>query len=139
MFEYTTPLVGGLLIGLSAVALMFLLGRIAGVAGIVWSAVTAQPDNAWRWLFIIGLVVGALLYHLLSGAANPLPSELPWWQAVGAGLLVGFGVRMGSGCTSGHGVCGISRLSLRGIAATVFYLLAGGVSVLLFKHGLGVI
>jgi uncharacterized membrane protein YedE/YeeE len=134
MFEYTTPLIGGLLIGLSAVALMFLLGRIAGVAGIVWSAITAQPDNAWRWLFIVGLVVGALLYHLLSAAPNPLPSALPWWQATGAGLLVGFGVRMGSGCTSGHGVCGIGRLSPRSLAATITFMVTGMLTVYVVRH-----
>ncbi len=137
MYEYTTPLIGGLLIGLSAVALMFLLGRIAGVAGIVWSAITAQPDNAWRWLFIVGLVVGALLYHLVSGAANPLPSALPWWQAIIAGLLVGFGVRMGSGCTSGHGVCGLARFSPRSVAATVIFFGTAAATVFVARHLVG--
>ena len=134
MFEYTTPLIGGLLIGVSAVALMFLLGRIAGVAGIVWSAITAQPDNAWRWLFIVGLVIGALLYHLLSGVPYPQPSALPWWQAVVAGLLVGVGVRMGSGCTSGHGVCGIGRLSPRSLAATITFMATGVLTVYVVRH-----
>ncbi len=137
MFAYTTPLIGGLLIGAASVALMFLLGRIAGIAGIVWGAVSAQPDNAWRWLFIVGLVVGPLLYHLLSGAPNPPPSQLPWWQAVAGGLLVGIGVRLGSGCTSGHGVCGIGRLSPRSLAATCTFMVTGIATVFVIRHLLG--
>jgi len=134
MFAYTTPLIGGLLIGAASVALMFLLGRIAGIAGIVWGAISAQPDNAWRWLFIVGLVVGPVLYHLLGGVPNPPPSPLPWWQAVAGGLLVGFGVRMGSGCTSGHGVCGIGRLSPRSLAATITFMATGIATVFLIRH-----
>jgi uncharacterized membrane protein YedE/YeeE len=134
MNEYITPLMGGLLIGATAVALLLLLGRIAGIAGIVWSAITAQPDNAWRWLFIVGLVVGPLLYHLGTGAANPAPSPLPWWQAVAGGLLVGFGVRLGSGCTSGHGVCGIGRLSPRSIVATLTFMATGVLTVYVTRH-----
>ena len=137
MFEYTTPLIGGLLIGAASVALMFLLGRIAGIAGIVWGAVSAQPDNAWRWLFIVGLLIGPFLYHLLSGVPNPPPSQLPWWQAVAGGLLVGIGVRLGSGCTSGHGVCGIGRLSPRSLAATCTFLATGIATVFVIRHLLG--
>lgn len=134
MFAYTTPLIGGLLIGASAVALLLFLGRIAGIAGIVWSAVSAQPDNAWRWLFILGLLAGPLLYHPLAGVPYPTPSALPWWQAVAGGLLVGFGVRLGSGCTSGHGVCGIGRLSPRSLAATVTFMATGILTVYLIRH-----
>jgi len=134
MFEYTTPLIGGLLIGATAVALLLLLGRIAGIAGIVWGAVSAQPDNAWRWLFIVGLIVGPPLYHVLAGAPNPAPSPLPWWQAVLGGALVGFGVRLGSGCTSGHGVCGIGRLSPRSLVATLTFMLTGMITVYVIRH-----
>jgi len=134
MFAYTTPLIGGLLIGASAVALLLFLGRIAGIAGIIWSAVSAQPDNAWRWLFILGLLAGPLLYHPLAGVPYPTPSALPWWQAVAGGLLVGFGVRLGSGCTSGHGVCGIGRLSPRSLAATVTFMATGILTVYLIRH-----
>jgi uncharacterized membrane protein YedE/YeeE len=137
MFEYTTPLIGGLLIGATAVALLLLLGRIAGIAGIVWGAVSAQPDNAWRWLFIAGLIAGPVLYHTLSGAPDPAPSPLPWWQAVLGGALVGFGVRLGSGCTSGHGVCGIGRLSPRSLVATLTFMLTGMATVYLIRHVLG--
>ena len=137
MFAYTTPLIGGLLIGAASVALMFLLGRIAGIAGIVWGAVSAQPDNAWRWLFIVGLLIGPFLYHLLSGVPTPPPSQLPWWQAVAGGLLVGIGVRLGSGCTSGHGVCGIGRLSPRSLAATCTFMATGIATVFVIRHLLG--
>jgi uncharacterized protein len=137
MFAYTTPLIGGLLIGVSAVALLALLGRIAGIAGIVWGAVSAQPDNAWRWLFIVGLLIGTVLYHVLSGAPQPQASSLPWWQAIAGGLLVGIGVRLGSGCTSGHGVCGIGRLSPRSLIATITFMATGIVTVYVIRHLLG--
>jgi uncharacterized membrane protein YedE/YeeE len=137
MFTYTTPLIGGLLIGLSSVALLLLLGRIAGIAGIVWGAVSAQPDNAWRWLFVVGLLVGPLLYHTLSGNAFPVASALPWWQAALGGVLVGFGTRMGSGCTSGHGVCGIGRLSPRSLVATLTFMATGIITVYIIRHLLG--
>jgi uncharacterized membrane protein YedE/YeeE len=139
MLAYTTPLVGGLLIGATAVALMLLLGRIAGVAGIVWGAVSAQPDNAWRWLFIVGLLAGPPLYHLLASVPYPAPGALPWWQAIIGGLLVGIGVRLGSGCTSGHGVCGIGRLSPRSLAATVTFMVTGIITVYLIRHLPGVL
>lgn len=134
MIAYTTPLIGGLLIGAVAVALMYLLGRIAGIAGILWGAVSAQPDNAWRWLFIVGLLIGPVLYHLLAKVPYPAPSALPWWQAVAGGLLVGFGVKLGSGCTSGHGVCGIGRLSPRSLAATITFMATGVITVYLIRH-----
>jgi len=137
MFAYTTPLIGGLLIGATAVAMLYLLGRLTGVAGIIWGAISAQPDNAWRWLFLVGLVAGAPLYHLLSAAPYPPPSALPWWQAVAGGLLVGFGVRLGSGCTSGHGVCGLGRLSLRSLLATITFMVTGIITVYIIRHLLG--
>lgn len=137
MFAYTTPLIGGLLIGAAAVALLLFLGRIAGIAGIVWGAISAQPDNAWRWLFIVGLVLGPLLYHLLAAVPYPPASALPWWQAIAGGLLVGFGVKLGNGCTSGHGVCGIGRLSVRSLVATVTFMATGIATVYVIRHLLG--
>ena len=77
MLAYASPLIGGLLIGLAASAMLYLLGRIAGISGIVWAAVSAQPDNSWRWLFIAGLLVGPLLYHGLAETPYPIASELP--------------------------------------------------------------
>ncbi len=138
MLTYTTPLIGGLLIGVAAVALLYFLGRIAGIVGVVWGAVSAQPDNAWRWLFIIGLLLGPVLYHLLTGTPYPPASTLPWWQAVAGGLLVGFGGKLGNGCTSGHGVCGIGRLSPRSLAATITFMTTGIITVYVVRHLLGV-
>jgi uncharacterized membrane protein YedE/YeeE len=137
MLAYTTPLLGGLLIGTSAVALLLFLGRIAGISGIVWGAVSAQPDNAWRWLFIVGLLLGPLLYHTVTGTPYPVPSALQWWHAIIGGLLVGFGVKLSSGCTSGHGVCGIGRLSPRSIVATVTFMATGIATVYVVRHVLG--
>ncbi len=137
MFEYTTPLVGGLLIGTASVGMLLFLGRITGISGIVWGAITAQPDNSWRWLFLLGLLLGPLLYHSLSGVSYPAASPLQWWHAVAGGLLVGFGVKLGSGCTSGHGVCGIGRLSLRSLVATLTFMFTGFVTVFVSRHLLG--
>lgn len=137
MFSYTTPLIGGLLIGASATAMLLFLGRITGISGIVWSAVSGQADNSWRWLFIVGLVLGPLLYHTLSATPYPAASPLQWWHAVIGGLLVGFGVKMGAGCTSGHGVCGIGRLSPRSLIATMTFMATGIVTVYITRHLLG--
>ena len=131
MESYFVPLMGGLLIGFAAVVMLLALGRIAGISGIVWGAVSGASDNGWRWLFVIGLPLGALLYHAASGSPPPVPSAKPVWIAVLAGLLVGVGVKLGSGCTSGHGVCGIGRLSTRSIVATCVFMATGIVTVLL--------
>lgn len=137
MLTFATPLAGGLLIGIAATLMLYLLGRITGISGIVWSAVSAQPDNSWRWLFLAGLIVGPLLYHLGTGSAYPNPSALPAWVAIVAGFLVGFGVNMGSGCTSGHGVCGLGRLSIRSLVATLTFMATGIVTVYVTRHLLG--
>jgi uncharacterized membrane protein YedE/YeeE len=137
MFAYTTPLIGGLLIGISAVALLFFLGRIAGISGIVWGAVSGQPDNLWRWLFVLGLLVGPLLYHTVTGIPYPEANPSQWWHAAAGGLLVGIGVKLGSGCTSGHGVCGIGRLSPRSLIATVTFMASGIATVYVVRHLLG--
>jgi uncharacterized membrane protein YedE/YeeE len=137
MLAYTTPLLGGLLIGTSAVALLLFLGRLAGISGIVWGAVSAQPDNSWRWLFIVGLLLGPLLYHTATCIPYPAQSSLQWWHAVIGGLLVGFGVKLGSGCTSGHGVCGIGRHSPRSIIATATFMACGIATVYVVRHVLG--
>lgn len=137
MFSYTTPLIGGLLIGASATAMLLFLGRITGISGIVWGAVSGQAENSWRWLFIVGLVLGPLLYHTLSATPYPAASPLQWWHAVIGGLLVGFGVKLGAGCTSGHGVCGIGRLSSRSLIATMTFMATGIVTVYITRHLLG--
>ncbi|MEP1470523.1 MAG: YeeE/YedE thiosulfate transporter family protein [Halieaceae bacterium] len=137
MDAFITPLTGGLLIGSSAVLLLFALGRVAGISGVVWGAISAQPDNAWRWLFIVGLILGPLLFHSVSGVAYPAPSSQPWWVALIGGLVVGIGVKLGSGCTSGHGVCGIGRLSLRSLVATLTFMATGIATVYITHHLMG--
>lgn len=137
MDAFITPLTGGLMIGGAAVLLLLTLGRIAGISGIVWGAISAQPDNSWRWLFILGLIVGPLVFHGISGAPQPAASDQPWWVAMIGGLIVGVGVKLGSGCTSGHGVCGIGRLSMRSLVATITFMATGVISVYLFHHLLG--
>ena len=137
MNAFITPLVGGMLIGCSAVLLLLLLGRIAGISGVVWAAVSGHADGSWRWLFIIGLVTGPMLFHHISDSPFPSPSTQPWWVAMIAGLIVGIGVKMGSGCTSGHGVCGIGRLSSRSLVATMTFMATGIATVYIAKHVLG--
>jgi uncharacterized membrane protein YedE/YeeE len=139
MENYLPALAGGLLIGGSAVLLLYLLGRLAGISGIVWGAVSGQADSSWRWWFIAGLLVGPLLYHQLFLQPYPAPSPLPWWQALLGGALVGFGVKMGNGCTSGHGVCGIGRMSPRSFLATCVFMLTGIATVFIIRHVWGVL
>ncbi|MFK7732930.1 MAG: YeeE/YedE family protein [Pseudomonadales bacterium] len=129
---------GGILIGLSAVLLMLLIGRIAGISGIVWGAIAAKSDDRlWRILFLIGLVFGAFIFHSLSGRPAPDVNE-NYPLAIMAGLFVGVGVKLGSGCTSGHGVCGIGRLSSRSLVATLVFMSAGIATVAVFNWTTGV-
>jgi uncharacterized membrane protein YedE/YeeE len=128
------PLAGGLLIGLSSILLLLTLGRIAGISGIVWGALS-DPDRSWRWQFVSGLVAGAFAIHALTGRPIPAPSDAPLFMAVIAGILVGIGTRVGSGCTSGHGVCGIGRRSVRSIIATCTFMATGVVTVALLRAG----
>ena len=131
-------LIGGGLIGLASIALMLSQGRIAGISSITYRAIFPSALEPWALCFVVGLVLGPLLLLITTDFVAPV-FDGSWTAILIGGFFVGVGTRLGSGCTSGHGVCGISRLSLRGIAATGCYLVAGGVSVLLFKHILGVI
>jgi uncharacterized membrane protein YedE/YeeE len=136
-FDPVSALVGGALIGLAAVLLMLLNGRIAGVSGILGGVLARESDSAWRVAFLAGLVAAPLL---LGAVGDPMPApRMPASFAivVAAGLLVGFGTRLGGGCTSGHGVCGIARLSPRSIVATCMFMATAMVVVALVRHGLG--
>lgn len=131
-------LIGGLLLGTSTVILLLGIGRIAGISGIFSSLLKPKRVEMWQVLFIAGLIVSPLLYRLVK----PLPvldisTSIP--LLIAAGLLVGFGTRLGSGCTSGHGICGNARLSPRSMAATVTFMLFGIVTVYLGRHVLGLI
>jgi uncharacterized membrane protein YedE/YeeE len=133
-FTPWTALAGGLLIGLAAAAFVLLNGRIAGISGILGGLLRpAQGDLAWRAAFLAGLVGAPLVYALFS----PLPEvriDAGDGALVAAGLLVGIGSRYGSGCTSGHGVCGLSRLSPRSLVATSAFMLAGFATVFVLRH-----
>jgi len=138
--DWIWGLAGGLIIGSAAALFLLANGRIMGASGLLGGLVDGSGRSNWqeRALFIAGLVLAPIpVASLYTEVDTHLTSNLA--VVVAAGLLVGIGTRLANGCTSGHGVCGISRFSLRGIVATVFYLIAGGVSVLLFKHLLGVI
>jgi len=137
--DWLWGLLGGGLIGTAAAMYLLINGRIMGASGIIGGLVDGSASDTWRerLAFVAGLIVVPAVYFLLFGSSTHLTANPA--ILVAGGLLVGAGTRIANGCTSGHGVCGISRLSLRGIAATVFYIGAGGLTVVLFKHGLGVI
>lgn len=134
-FTPVSALLGGILIGLSAVILMGFNGRIAGISGI-FSGVFFAPraDKLWRLLFIAGLVAGPFLFRIFSSEQIPFAMTTSWPMIVIGGLLVGFGTRLGSGCTSGHGVCGLSRLSTRSLVAVCLFMVSGMITVYLLKQ-----
>jgi uncharacterized membrane protein YedE/YeeE len=138
VFSPIPAAIGGALIGLSAVALMALNGRIAGVSGIVAGVMAplrgeGQADFSWRLAFVAGLVIAPLIFGAVSGHPVVIASPHPAWMMALGGLFVGYGVRLGSGCTSGHGVCGVARLSKRSIAATAMFM-ATAIATVLFLH-----
>lgn len=137
-----TPLsgfLGGALIGLSAALLMLLMGRIAGISGIFGGLLApAASDRGWRVAFVAGLIAAPLMASFFSGAALPSPTmPASMIVIVVAGLLVGFGSRMGGGCTSGHGVCGIARFSARSLIATAIFMAAAIATVAIARHMIG--
>lgn len=134
-FTPGTALIGGALLGLAAVLLLVFNGRIAGISGIAGGLLQrgAPGDRAWRLAFVLGLVAAPVLYRGLA-ALPEISIEADWLVLVVAGLLVGFGSRYGSGCTSGHGVCGLSRLSPRSLAATLTFMAAGFAAVYVVRH-----
>jgi uncharacterized membrane protein YedE/YeeE len=136
-FTPLSGLIGGALIGLASALLMLSAGRLAGVSGVLGGLLTTTGDRAWRLAFVAGLVAAALIGPLFG---TPAPARLAstnlMLYAV-AGLLVGFGSRMGNGCTSGHGVCGFARISARSIVATLVFMGMAIVTVALVRHGFG--
>ena len=137
--DYSHPLVGGMLIGLSAVMLWWSIAKIAGISGIVSSLLQPNsPDFAWQLAFFVGLLVSPWLVGQLFGLPTITVSSSPWLYVI-AGLLVGVGTRMGSGCTSGHGICGNARFSPRSLVATIVFMSAGFVTVFIGRHLLSLI
>jgi uncharacterized membrane protein YedE/YeeE len=138
--SHFTPIsaaIGGGLIGLSVVLLMVLNGRIPGITGIAANALVGTLNSGWRYAFLIGLVAAPLLWMAAGGAFTAPAMPANWAVILAAGLLVGFGTRLGNGCTSGHGVCGIARLSPRSLVATAAFMLTGFAVVALMRHGIG--
>lgn len=136
--DWIWGLVGGLLIGLGGAVYLLANGRIMGASGIIGGLVDRSGLDTWkeRVAFLLGVFLLPIpLYPLYRAVDTHITSNIV--VIIVAGLLVGIGTRIANGCTSGHGVCGISRLSLRGIVATVFYIMAGGIAVIIFRHMLG--
>lgn len=127
------PIMGGLLIGTSSLLLLISMGRVAGISGIFWSVI-AGPDRGWRACFLLGLLLGGAAAHGLFGLPVPASQAASLYLAVLAGVLVGSGTRLGSGCTSGHGVCGIARRSQRSMVATGVFMASGIAMVFLTRH-----
>jgi len=136
MSPAVAALVGGALIGLAASALLLLNGRVLGITGIV--AGLLGPDAGWRASLVAGMLAGGLAVALLVPGALASTVHQPALVLIAGGLLVGFGTRLANGCTSGHGVCGVSRLSPRSLTATAVFMAAGALSVFVARHVLGV-
>jgi uncharacterized membrane protein YedE/YeeE len=134
-FTPLAALIGGILIGLSASAMLLLEGKIAGISGICAGVLNpARGETGWKASFIAGLLAGGLLLRIFLPRAFDFGIIRPYGTLIIAGLLVGFGTRLGNGCTSGHGVCGIGRLSPRSMAATATFIASGAATVYLVDH-----
>ena len=134
-FTPVSALVGGALIGLASAAMWWLMGRITGVSGILGNALSASGSNrAWRIAFIGGLLAAGIIASVAFSSAIRFQMEAGYARAIVAGLLVGFGTQIGGGCTSGHGVCGVSRLSLRSLVATGVFMASGFLIVFVMRH-----
>nr|WP_068088242.1 YeeE/YedE family protein [Pseudovibrio stylochi] len=142
MTEFTpiNALIGGALIGFSAVILLVVNGRIAGISGIL-SRIMVPAHNKeelpWEISFVIGLLLAPILYFFLTDTSANVAVSANWWVVGAAGLLVGFGAVIGGGCTSGHGVCGLTRFSKRSMAATASFMSTGAITVYFLKHVFG--
>lgn len=143
-FTPVDGIIGGLLIGIATAAWLWLYGRVTGISGIVGGLLLKSPvgDRGWRAWYLAGLIGGALLYLWLAGHGLPgthfrVDLQTTWPVLVIAGFLVGFGTRLGHGCTSGHGICGISRLSRRSLVATATFMAFGFATVFVVRHVFG--
>jgi uncharacterized membrane protein YedE/YeeE len=138
MFTPIPSLIGGVLIGLAAAALLLGHGRVAGISGVLGGTLRPRTgEMAWRLWFLFGLIGGGTVIAWLRPASFPVVSQASAPLLILAGLFVGFGTRLGGGCTSGHGVCGIGRFSSRSVIATVIFMATGAGTVFLARHVLG--
>ena len=138
-FTPLSALAGGILIGLSAVLLLTVNGRIAGISGFLYGLVAPKkPDDLdWRILFLAGLIAAGFLYRLLNGMDTSITLEASIPIVGVGGILTGIGTAVGSGCTSGHGICGLAQRSSRSLAATISFMLVGGITVFILRHVIG--
>ena len=137
-FTPIPSLLGGMILGLAAALYVFLHGRILGISGIVSGLLHPKlTDTAWRLSLVLGLISAPFLAALFFGLISIVVIDSSWLAIVIAGLLVGFGAHYGSGCTSGHGICGLSRLSPRSLVATLAFMSAGFVMVFVIRHLIG--
>ncbi|EGQ8942963.1 YeeE/YedE family protein [Vibrio parahaemolyticus] len=128
-------LFGGILLGISATILLLVNGKIAGISGIMNGIMSPKKgDYSWRLLFAVGMIAGGLISVLMLGVAAPSTANLSLGMVIAAGLLVGIGTRLGNGCTSGHGICGMGRLSKRSIVATCIFMAVAGLTVFVRLH-----
>jgi uncharacterized membrane protein YedE/YeeE len=126
-------LIGGALIGIAASGLFYFKGRICGISGILATSLQDLKYHAWRIALVAGLLIGSVIVYSVNSDFFAYQVDLSWSQAILGGLLVGFGTRLGSGCTSGHGICGMARLSKRSIVATIIFMASGILTVYLTK------
>ncbi|NRF25204.1 YeeE/YedE family protein [Vibrio coralliilyticus] len=123
-------LIGGVLLGLSATMLLMINGKVAGISGILNGVLSPKRNDLfWRLLFLIGMVAGGALGVIVIGVEIPSTESIPTFTLIMTGLLVGFGTRLGNGCTSGHGICGVGRLSFRSIVATAIFMVVAALTV----------
>ena len=135
-FTPVSALTGGLLIGLSVILFFILNGRMTGISGIASNFLISKDNRIENLLFLVGLVLGPSIYTFISGQEINISITNSLLLLIGGGALVGFGTRLSSGCTSGHGVCGISRYSIRSILATVLFILSAIITVYIFKFAI---
>lgn len=134
-FTPISALIGGMLIGLSASLFLWLNGRIAGISGLFHGLfLNDKRDFLWRFLFLIGLIAGSQIYYLFPEIAFTPRTHYPIFLLILSGFLVGLGTKIGGGCTSGHGICGIARMSVRSITATLVFILFGVASLYFIRH-----
>lgn len=132
---WINPLIGGIIVGFAASLLLLFQGKIFGVTGIVSGAMFSKgSDQKWRIAATLGLMSGAAIVHVVNPAYFNYEFKGSIWMMVLAGLFVGFGTRLGSGCTSGHGICGLPRFSMRSLIAVCTFMVTGGITVYLFRH-----
>jgi len=137
-FTPVSAFLGGLLIGLAAAVLFLVNGRIAGISGILGNLLSpTRNDIAWRVVFLLGLVVGTMLWRLVDPSDHGITVTASVPTLIIGGLLVGLGTRIGGGCTSGHGVCGMARLSPRSVAATAIFFVTAAATVFMMHHVVG--